>query len=146
MGSRRSGACTGRAGRKGGGVTTALIIEDHPDNMLLIGRLLEKSGYKTLRAMTGEEGCELAVQEKPDFVILDVQLPDIDGTEVLCRIRALLGSEVPVIAMTGNAMEADRERMLAAGCDCYIEKPFDSQQIIAQIRMVIGEADGTPVC
>lgn len=126
--------------------TKALIIEDHPDNMVLIGRLLEKSGYQTLCAFTGLEGCEMARQEKPDFIILDVQLPDIDGMEVLCRIRAELGKEIPVIAMTGNALAADRERMMAAGCDCYIEKPIDTQRIISQIRYVIGEADERGLC
>ncbi|HJV35742.1 response regulator, partial [Geomonas sp.] len=127
-------------------MTTALIIEDHPDNMVLIGRLLEKSGFKTLRAITGLEGCELAISERPDFIILDVQLPDIHGTEVLCRIRQELGHRIPVIAMTANALNEDRERMLAAGCNCYIEKPFDTRDIIAQIKMVIGEADGGSHC
>jgi two-component system, cell cycle response regulator DivK len=127
-------------------MATALIIEDHPDNMVLIGRLLEKSGYQTLRAYTGEEGCELALRQKPDFIILDVQLPDIDGSEVVCRIRAELGESIPVIAMTGNALAGDRERLLAAGCDCYIEKPIDTQRIISQIRGVIGETDDGPSC
>ena len=127
-------------------MTTALIIEDHPDNMVLIGRLLEKSGYRTLRAITGLQGYRMAVEQKPDFIILDVQLPDIDGTEVLCRIRAELGDDIPVIAMTGNAMGEDRERMLAAGCNCYIEKPFDSREIIAQIRLVIGESNDRSNC
>lgn len=124
----------------------ALIIEDQPDNMVLIGRLLEKSGYQTVMASTGLEGCEMAVQEKPDFIILDVGLPDIDGMEVLCRIRAELGRDIPVIAMTGNALAADRERMMAAGCDCYIEKPIDTQRIISQIRVVIGETDERGLC
>jgi two-component system, cell cycle response regulator DivK len=127
-------------------VTKALIIEDHPDNMVLIGRLLEKSGYQTLRAFTGEEGCEMALQEKPDFIILDTHLPDLDGMEVLCRIRAELGTEIPVIAMTANALASDRERMMAAGCDCYIEKPIDTQRIISQIRIVIGEDDERGLC
>jgi two-component system, cell cycle response regulator DivK len=127
-------------------VAKALIIEDHPDNMVLIGRLLEKSGYQTVRACTGEQGCEMALQEKPDFIILDTHLPDIDGTEVLCRIRAELGNDIPVIAMTANALASDRERMMAAGCDCYIEKPIDTQRIISQIRVVIGEDDERGVC
>lgn len=127
-------------------MTTALIIEDHPDNMVLIGRLLEKSGFKTLRAITGVQGYQMAISERPDFIILDVQLPDIDGTEVLCRIRQELGHGIPVIAMTGNAMNEDRERMLAAGCNCYIEKPFDTRDIIARIRMVIGEIDDDSNC
>jgi two-component system, cell cycle response regulator DivK len=129
-----------------GNVTTALIIEDHPDNMVLIGRLLEKSGYRTLRAYTGREGYEMALQKKPDFVLVDVQLPDIDGMEVVCRIRAELGKEIPVIAMTANALGDDRERLMAAGCDCYIEKPIDTRRVISQIRTVIGEEDETSVC
>jgi two-component system, cell cycle response regulator DivK len=131
---------------KEGEVTTALIIEDHPDNMVLIGRLLEKSGYQTLRAYSGIEGCEMAMQQKPDFVIVDVQLPDIDGMEVVCKIRAELGDAIPVIAITANALHSDRERLLAAGCDCYIEKPIDTQRVISQIRMVIGEEDETATC
>jgi two-component system, cell cycle response regulator DivK len=127
-------------------VTTALIIEDHPDNMILIGRLLEKSGYQTLRAYSGLEGFQIALRQRPDFVILDVQLPDIDGMEVVCRIRRELGDSIPVIAMTANAMAGDRERLLAAGCDCYIEKPIDTQRIISQIRVVIGEEDETALC
>jgi two-component system, cell cycle response regulator DivK len=128
-------------------VTTALIIEDHPDNMVLIGRLLEKSGYQTLRAYSGIEGYEMALQEKPDFVIVDVQLPDIDGMEVVCRIRAELGDDIPVIAMTANALCGERERLLKAGCDCYIEKPIDTSRVISQIRTVIGEEDDeTSVC
>jgi two-component system, cell cycle response regulator DivK len=127
-------------------VPKALIIEDHPDNMVLMSRLLEKSGYQTVGACTGLEGCEMARNEKPDFIILDVHLPDIDGMEVLCRIRADLGKDIPVIAMTGNALAADRERMMAAGCDCYIEKPIDTQRIISQIRIVIGESDERGLC
>lgn len=127
-------------------MTTALIIEDHPDNMVLIGRLLEKSGFKTLRAITGLQGCQMAASERPDFILLDLHLPDIDGGEVLCRIRQELGKGVPVIAMTSNAVSEDRERMLAAGCNFYIEKPFDTLEIIAQIRMVIGDIDGCSDC
>jgi two-component system, cell cycle response regulator DivK len=120
---------------------TALIIEDHPDNMILICRLLEKAGYRTLQAVTGMEGFETALKEKPDFIILDIQLPDIEGTEVLRRIRGSgIGTSIPVIAMTSYAMSGDREKLLAAGCDGYIEKPIDPLRVIAQIRGIIGEA------
>ena len=118
---------------------TALIIEDHPDSMVLISRLLEKWGYRTIGAGTGRQGIELALQNRADFIILDIQLPDMDGTEVLRSIRAALGHDTPVIAMTSYAMSGDRERLLAAGCDGYIEKPIDPELVLSQIRGVIGE-------
>jgi CheY-like chemotaxis protein len=119
---------------------TALIIEDNEDNMRLITLLLEKSSYSTLQAFTGMQGYETALREKPDFIILDIQLPDIEGTEVLRRIRASeIGTSIPVIAMTSYAMSGDREKLLAAGCDGYIEKPIDPERVITQIRRVIGD-------
>ena len=119
---------------------TALIIEDNSDNMVLITRLLEKAGYQTIRAWTGREGVEMAVHDSPDFIILDIQLPDIDGREVLRRIRAFeAAASIPVIAMTSYAMSGDRERLLAAGCDGYIEKPIDPLRVVCQIQQVTGE-------
>jgi len=119
---------------------TALVIEDNEDNMRLITLLLEKSSYSTLQAFTGMQGYETALREKPDFIILDIQLPDIEGTEVLRKIRASeIGTSIPVIAMTSYAMSGDREKLLAAGCDGYIEKPIDPERVITQIRRVIGD-------
>ncbi len=81
----------------------------------------------------------MALKQRPDFIILDIQLPDIDGMEVLRRIRASeIGDSIPVIAVTSFAMAGDRERLLAAGCDDYIEKPIDPQRVISQIRRIIG--------
>ncbi|MCX7914547.1 MAG: response regulator [Thermodesulfovibrionales bacterium] len=120
---------------------TALIIEDNPDNMVLITRFLEKFGYHTLKAMTGLEGIEIALREKPDFILLDIQLPDIEGTEVLKRIRdSEIGRNIPIIAVTSYAMAGDRQRLLSAGCNGYIEKPIDPEQVISQIRELVGEA------
>jgi two-component system, cell cycle response regulator DivK len=119
---------------------TALIIEDNPDNMVLITRFLEKFGYRTLQAVTGMEGFEMALQKRPDFIILDIQLPDIEGTEVLRKIRSSeIGTSIPVIAMTSYAMSGDREKLLSAGCDGYIEKPIDPERVISQIRRLTGE-------
>ena len=83
----------------------------------------------------------MAAEKQPDFVILDIQLPDINGTEVLKRIRALDMdiANVPIIAMTSYAMSGDREKLLAAGCDGYIEKPIDPMRVIDQIREVLAE-------
>ena len=115
---------------------TALVIEDNEDNMVLITRLLAKAGFQALQAVTGAEGVAMALSRAPDFIILDIQLPDISGTEVLARIRAA-GSQVPIIAMTSYAMAGDREKLLAAGCNGYIEKPIDPQRVIAQINSVL---------
>ncbi len=119
---------------------TALVIEDNADNMELITFILERGGYRTLKAETGQQGFDLALAARPDFIILDIQLPDTDGLEVLQKIR---GSEadgtIPVIAMTSYAMAGDREQLLAAGCTGYIEKPIDPGKVIYQIRQIIGE-------
>jgi two-component system cell cycle response regulator DivK len=119
---------------------TALIIEDDENNMVLITRILEKSGYMTIGASNGMLGYEMALRHKPDFIILDIQLPDMDGLEVLYRIRhSEIKDTIPIIAMTSYAMPGDRARLLAAGCDEYIEKPIDPQRVISQIQSVIGE-------
>lgn len=117
-----------------------LIIEDNDDNMELIAFILEQNGYQTLKASNGCEGVEMAVAERPDFIILDIQLPDIDGYEVLRRIRTSKSNgDIPVIAMTSFAMTGDRERLLAAGCNGYIEKPIDPRLVISQIKKVLEE-------
>ena len=118
----------------------ALVIEDNEDNMELMTFILEANGYHTVRASTGKQGIELALKEKPDFILLDIQLPDIMGTEVLQIIRkSELGQNIPIIAVTSYAMAGDRERLLAAGCNGYIEKPIDPLVVVDQIKKVIGE-------
>jgi CheY-like chemotaxis protein len=119
---------------------TALVIEDNDNNMELITFILEANNYRTLRAVTGEEGIMTALRERPDFIVLDIQLPDIMGTEVLRRIRMSdIGTAIPIIAMTSYAMAGDRQKLLGAGCDGYIEKPIDPITVIDQIRKVIGD-------
>jgi CheY-like chemotaxis protein len=119
----------------------ALIIEDNDNNMELISFILEASGEKTLQAMNGLLGVEKALSEQPDYIILDIQLPDIDGFEVLKRIRdSEKGKNIPIIAMTSYAMSGDKEKMLGAGCNGYIEKPIDPERVIAQIRDVLDKA------
>ena len=118
----------------------ALVIEDNEDNMNLITFILKKNGYSTVWAENGRRGVELAVQEKPEFIILDIQLPDIDGYEALRLIRVSeADGEVPIIAMTSYAMSGDREKLLIAGCTGYIEKPIDPETVMAEIRKIIGE-------
>ena len=119
---------------------TALIIEDNPDNMLLICDILESYNYQTIQAETGLSGVELAENKQPDFIILDIQLPDIIGNEVLARIRKnILTKHIPVIAMTSYAMAGDREKLLTSGCDGYVEKPINPATVMDQILRAIGD-------
>jgi len=117
---------------------TVLIVEDNEDNMELICFIMERNGYATLRAIRGEQGVAMALEHLPDFIILDIQLPDIDGLEVAKRIRASkLDGTIPIIAMTSFAMVGDREALLATGCDGYIEKPINAVTVVDQIRAVL---------
>jgi len=117
---------------------TALVIEDNENNMELITFILEAHGYTTLRAMTGSEGIAMALSAAPDFVLLDIQLPDMDGAQALQAIRATdIGRTMPVIAVTSYAMSGDRDRLLAAGCSGYIEKPIDPLLIINQVQGIL---------
>ena len=89
---------------------------------------------------TGLQGYKLAIDACPDFILLDIQLPDIDGTEVVRRLRDTdVTRRIPVIAITSYAMSGDRERLLAAGCDGYLEKPINPRLVISQIQRMLGE-------
>ena len=117
-----------------------MIIEDNHDNMTLICDILELNGYNTINAETGMSGFEMAREKQPDFIILDIQLPDINGYEVLDRIRSCAETQsIPVVAMTSFAMAGDKDRLLAAGCDGYVEKPIDPALVIKQIHQAIRE-------
>ena len=121
------------------GRLTALIIEDNEDNRVLIVSLLQWGGYRTVTRATGQSGYEAALRERPDLILLDIQLPDINGIEVLRRIRASgINGAIPVIAMTSYAMAGDRERLMAAGCAGYIEKPIEPTRVLDQIREILG--------
>ena len=102
--------------------------------------ILEQNGYKVIKAETGQQGFDVALEARPDFILLDIQLPDMDGLEVLRKIRGSeIDGDIPVIAVTSYAMVGDREKMMAAGCNGYIEKPIDPEKVIGQIREIIGE-------
>ncbi len=112
-----------------------LVVEDNETNMYLIKFMLEKSGYEVIEAREGAEGVALAVQEKPDLIIMDIQLPDIDGLEATKRIRASeADGEIPIIALTSFAMVGDREKALAAGCTGYLQKPINPETFITEIE------------
>lgn len=112
-----------------------LVVEDNETNMYLIGFILKKDGYEVIEARTGEEGVELALKERTDLVIMDIQLPGIDGLETTRRIRkSETGEEVPIIALTSYAMTGDRKKSLAAGCTGYIEKPINPDTFMGEIE------------
>ncbi len=112
-----------------------LVVEDNETNLYLIKFILEKSGYEVIEAGEGAVGVELAVKEKPDLILMDIQLPDIDGLEATKRIRASeIDGDIPIIALTSFAMVGDREKALAAGCTGYIEKPINPETFIAEIE------------
>jgi CheY-like chemotaxis protein len=112
-----------------------LVVEDNEKNMKLFRDVLEASGYRLLEATTGEEALTLAADEQPNLVLMDIQLPDIDGIETLRRLRAdARTAATPVIALTAQAMQGDRERFLDSGFDGYISKPVDVLQLVATVR------------
>ena len=103
--------------------------------MKLFRDVLLATGYRTLEATTGGEAVELAAEHSPDLVLMDIQLPDIDGVEALGRLRAdERTASVPVLALTAQAMEGDRERFLAAGFDGYLSKPVNIAELVATVK------------
>ena len=112
-----------------------LVVEDNERNMKLFRDVLEASGYHVLEAATGREGVELATEHGPDLVLMDIRLPDTDGVEALALLRAhARTASTPVLALTAQAMEGDRERFLAAGFDGYLSKPVDVTALIGSVR------------
>ncbi|MGD0779628.1 MAG: response regulator [Dehalococcoidales bacterium] len=112
-----------------------LLIEDNETNLYLVKFMLEKNHYEVIEARDGTTGVALAIKEKPDLIIMDIQLPDIDGLEATRRIRASkVDHGIPIVAMTSYAMTGDREKALAAGCTGYIEKPINPDTFISEIR------------
>ena len=112
-----------------------LVVEDNDKNMKLFREILAAKGYRTLEAKTGEAAVALAAEHSPDLVLMDIQLPDIDGIEALSRLRAdVRTASLPVIALTAQAMEGDRERFLAVGFDGYVSKPVNIHDFIATVE------------
>jgi two-component system cell cycle response regulator DivK len=114
---------------------TILVVEDNEKNMKLFRDVLQAAAYRTLEATTGGQAVELATAHAPDLVLMDIQLPDIDGVEALGRLRSSdRTSPIPVLALTAQAMEGDRERFLAAGFDGYLSKPVDVTDLLATVK------------
>lgn len=111
-----------------------LIVEDNEQNRYLIQYMLEKSGYGVVMATSGGEAVAMAVREKPDLILMDIQLPDMDGLEVTRMIRASeADGRIPIVVVTSFAMTGDREKAMAAGCTGYIEKPINPETFLDEI-------------
>ncbi|MBJ6723315.1 response regulator [Geomesophilobacter sediminis] len=116
-----------------------LYIEDNEQNLYLIQFILEKNGYEFSSATDGREGIELAVRSKPDLILLDIQLPRMDGYTVARHLRAHPDlAQVPIVAVTSYAMAGDRDKALASGCSGYIEKPINPDTFIQQMEAHLG--------
>jgi CheY-like chemotaxis protein len=121
-----------------------LYIEDNPDNMTLVQRALESRGYKLLKAENGLTGVAMAEREDVDLILLDINLPDIDGYEVARRLRASNKRElktVPIIAVTANALKGDADKALNAGCDVYMSKPINIRELWARVEAFVPTSD-----
>ena len=117
-----------------------LYVEDNPDNMMLVQRALEARGYHLLKAMNGLDGVSAAESEEVDLILLDINLPDIDGYEVARRLRASSKrklASVPIIAVTANALKGDAEKALEAGCDVYMSKPINIRELWARVEAFV---------
>ena len=112
-----------------------LIVEDHETNRRILRDLLMSAGYELIEAATGEEGVALADTHRPDLILMDIQLPGLDGYEATRQIKenpAL--SHIPIIAVTSYALSGDEDKALAAGCAAYVSKPFSPRAVLAKIR------------
>ena len=123
-----------------------LVVEDNVRNLKLVRDVLDHVGYRTLVAEDGEKGVELAGAHQPDLTLMDVQLPGIDGVEALTRLRAdPTTAQLRIAALTASVMKEDRDRLLAAGFDGYLEKPLDVRAFPAQVAALLdGTHEGAP--
>ena len=112
-----------------------LVIEDHEDNRRILRDLLTSAGYEPIEAVTGEEGVALAETHRPDLILMDIQLPGLDGYEATRRIKANPAlHHIPIIAVTSYALSGDEVKAKEAGCDAYVTKPFSPRALLAKVR------------
>jgi CheY-like chemotaxis protein len=116
-----------------------LVIEDNEDNIRLLDYVLRAYGYEPMLATDGAEGLRVALDRRPDLILLDIRMPRMDGYEVAARIRRAGLEGTKVVAVTASAMVGDRERIAAAGFDGYIQKPIDPETFIADVERFLPE-------
>jgi len=119
-----------------------LIVDDNEKNVKLARDVLRFAGFRTLEATSGGEGVALAMEHRPDVILMDIRLPDMDGMEAAGLLKAdPLTSAIPIVALTSFAMKGDRERFLAGGFDGYLEKPISVPAFPGQVRSFVGGGD-----
>jgi two-component system, cell cycle response regulator DivK len=115
-----------------------LYVEDNPQNMRLVRKILVAAGYEVIEATNGLAGIASAERDNPDLILMDVNLPDINGLEATSRLKAMpVVSEIPIIALTANAMHGDRENCIAAGCDGYLAKPVMKNELLNTVALFL---------
>ena len=123
---------------------TILYVEDNPDNRLLVKRILLAEDYSLLEATDATDALNVLKTNRPDLILMDINMPDMDGYTLTAKIKSLPGFErVPILAVTANVMRGDKEKTLEAGCDGYIQKPLDIDQLTREIeKFILRRANG----
>ena len=125
-------------------LTVILVVEDNPKNLDLMLRILDVNGFKTLSATDGEEGIKVATEALPALILMDIQMPRVDGYAALATIRSQAATEaIPVIAVTGNATDHDRARAREAGFQSFVAKPYKIDHLLEEIDLALRNAPGT---
>lgn len=114
---------------------TILYVEDNPDNRMLVRRILLSEDYGLIEAQNAAQALDVLKDKRPDLILMDINMPDMDGYTLTSRIKTMPGFErVPIIALTANVMRGDKEKTLEAGCDGYIQKPLDIDQLLREVE------------
>ena len=114
---------------------TILYVEDNPDNRMLVRRILLSQDYSLLEAKDGSDALNVLKTQRPDLILMDINMPDMDGYTLTANIKSMPGLErIPILAVTANVMRGDKEKTLEAGCDGYIQKPLDIDQLIREVE------------
>ncbi|HKJ39032.1 MAG TPA: response regulator [Anaerolineales bacterium] len=114
---------------------TILYVEDNPDNRMLVRRILLSEDYGLLEATNATEALETLKTAKPDLILMDINMPDMDGYTLTAKIKGMPGFErIPILALTANVMRGDKEKVLEAGCDGYIQKPIDFDELLREVE------------
>ena len=126
-------------------MSVILIVEDNEKNMKLVRDILRHNGHETIEAATGDEGVRLAVAKRPDLVLMDIQLPDIDGIEALRRIRDVRELDtVPVIAVSASVMPDDKQKIVTSGFDAFVTKPINMKSFLETVQRFLANGRRVP--
>ena len=117
---------------------TILYVEDNPDNRTLVRRILLSEDYSLIEATNAYDAIEILTGTRPDLILMDINMPDMDGYTLTSKIKSMPGFErIPILALTANVMRGDKEKTLEAGCDGYIQKPLDIDQLVREVERFI---------